>query len=31
MPADSIGIITNFWFGAYDSALNASMYFCATK
>ena len=24
-PADSIGIITNFWFGASASALNASM------
>src|SRR5688572_15280758 len=30
-PADSIGIITNFWFGASANALNASMYFCATK
>ena len=30
-PADSIGISTNFWFGPSASALNASMYFCATK
>jgi hypothetical protein len=30
-PADSIGIITNFWFGASASALNASIYICATK
>ena len=30
-PADSIGIITNFWLGASASALKASMYFCATK
>src|SRR5690606_37496908 len=31
MPLDSIGMSTNFWFGAVASFSNASTYFCATK
>src|SRR5690606_3958819 len=31
MPVASIGISTNFWFGAVASFSNACTYFCATK